>query len=137
MAGLGSKIKWLFGKNSDLYPMNMPQGMLFWAARRITGVILAVYIFAHLYVLSTFWSGQSAWGGAMSLMTSDIFVFLDFLLLGAVIVHVVTGAAVVMFDFGVGVRKHKLVYWILAAIGVLLFIGAAYGAYFLIFVKGG
>lgn len=71
------------------------------------------------------------------MMTTDIFIFLDFLLLGAVIVHVVTGAAVIMFDMGAGVRNHKRVYWILAIIGVLLFIGAAYGAYYLIFVKGG
>jgi len=137
MVNLVSKMKWLFGKNSDLYPLNMPQGMLFWAARRITGVVLAIYIFAHLYVLSTFWGGQSAWGGMMDLMTSDIFVFLDFLLLGAVIVHVVTGAAVIMFDMGAGVRNHKRVYWILAIIGVVLFIAAAYVAYYLIFVKGG
>jgi len=129
MAGIGSKIKWLFGKNADLYPANMPAGMWFWAARRITGLIVAVYIFAHLYVLSTFWSGQNAWGGMMSIMTSDAFVLLDLLLLGAVIVHAVTGAAVLLFDTGVGVRKHKMVYWVLAVIGVLLFIGSIYGAY--------
>lgn len=135
MVSLASKFKWLFGKNSDLYPMNMPSGMLFWAARRITGLVLAVYIFAHLYVLSTFWSGQSAWLGAMNVMESPLFVFLDFLLLGAVIVHVVTGAAVIFFDLGVGVRKHKRLYWVLTAIGVVLFIIAAYGAYYLIFVR--
>jgi len=135
MVNLVSKLKWMFGKNSDLYPTNMPLGMWFWVARRVTGLIVAIYIFAHLYVLSTFWGGQTAWGGMMSLMTSDAFVFLDFLLLGAVIVHAVTGAAVVLFDFGAGVRKHKLVYWVMTAIGILLFIGAAYGAYYLIFVR--
>lgn len=135
MVNLVSKFKWLFGKNSDLYPANMPLGMWFWVARRLTGLVVAIYIFAHLYVLSTFWGGQSAWSGMMDMMTSDLFVFLDFLLLGAVIVHAVTGAAVVMFDFGAGIRKHKLVYWIMTVIGVLLFIGAAYGAYYLIFVR--
>jgi len=132
MVSATSKMKWLFGKNSDLYPLNMPSGMLFWAARRITGLIVAIYIFAHLYILSTFWSGSNSWGGMMNLMTSDAFVFLDLLLLGAVIVHAVTGAAVVLFDTGVGVRKHKMVYWVLTVIGVLLFIGAVYGAYRLI-----
>lgn len=129
---LASKMKWLFGKNSDLYPANMPLGMWFWAARRITGVVVALYLFAHLYVLSTFWSGESAWSGMMAVMTSDLFVFLDFLLLGAVIAHAVTGVAVVFFDFGVGIRKHKLVYWVLIAIGIVLLIGAAYGAWYLI-----
>jgi|YelNatPaOPRAMG01_1025707.scaffolds.fasta_scaffold70300_2 succinate dehydrogenase / fumarate reductase cytochrome b subunit len=129
---LASKMKWLFGKNSDLYPANMPLGMWFWAARRITGVVVALYLFAHLYVLSTFWSGQSAWSGMMEVMTSDLFVFLDFLLLGAVIAHAVTGVAVICFDFGVGIRKHKLVYWVLAAVGIVLLIGAAYGAWYLI-----
>jgi len=137
MVSLVSKIKWLFGKNSDMYPMNMPKGMLFWAARRITGLVLAVYIFAHLFVLSNIWGGESSWITAMVTMESPLFVFLDFLLLGAVIVHVVTGMAVIFFDMGVGVRKHKKVYWILTAIGIVLFLFAAYAAYYLIFVKGG
>ncbi len=132
MVGLGSKLKWMFGKNADLYPGNMPNGMLFWVARRVTGLVIALYIFAHLYVLSTFWSGQNAWGSMMSIMTSDIFIVLDLLLLGAVIVHAVTGTAVILFDTGVGVRKHKKVYWALAVVGVILFIGCVYGAYVLI-----
>ena len=137
MVNMTSKLKWLFGKNSDLYPMNMPNGMLFWAARRITGLVLAVYIFAHLLVLSNLWGGTGSWEGAMTLMESPLFVFLDLLLLGAVIVHVVTGAAVIMFDMGKGVRSHKKVYWILTVIGVVLFIFAVYGAYMLIVNTGG
>lgn len=137
MVSATSKLKWLFGKNSDLYPLNMPNGMLFWAARRITGAVLAVYIFAHLLVLSNMWGGESSWMQAMVTMESPLFVFLDLLLLGAVIVHVVTGAAVIMFDLGKGVRNHKRVYMVLTIIGVILFICAAYAAYYLIFVKGG
>lgn len=132
MGSLASKMKWLFGKNSDLYPMNMPSGMLFWVARRITGVVIVIYIFAHLYVLSGLWGGVSTWTESMEIMTSDLYVFLDLLLLGAVIVHAVTGVAVLLFDVGVGVRRYKLVYWVLTAIGVIAFIGAAYGAWYLI-----
>jgi len=137
MVGAISKLKWLFGKNSDLYPMNMPNGMMFWAARRITGVVLAVYIFAHLLVLSNIWGGRDSWMNAMLTMESPLFVFLDLLLLGAVIVHVITGAAVLMFDMGKGVRNHKKVYWVLTVIGVVLFAFAVYAAYYIIFVKGG
>ena len=137
MVGAMSKLKWLFGKNSDLYPMNMPNGMIFWAARRITGVVLAIYIFAHLLVLSNVWGGGESWMQAMVTMESPLFVFLDLFLLGAVIVHVVTGVAVIMFDMGKGIRKHKKVYWILTAIGIVLFICASYAAYYIIFVKPG
>lgn len=126
------RLKWLFGKNSDLYPTNMPSGMWFWIVRRVTGIILVLYLFAHLYVLSTLWSGETQWSESMELMTSDLFVFLDFLLLGAVIAHTMTGIAVVMFDLGIGVRRYKMVYWVLIGIGIVLVIGAAYGAWYII-----
>lgn len=127
-----TKLKWLFGKNSDLYPTNMPSGMWFWVARRVTGIILALYLFAHLYVLSGLWVGEDKWSDSMELMTSDLFVFLDFLLLGAVVVHTMTGIAVVLFDAGIGVRSYKKVYWVLSIIGVLLIIGAGYAAWYII-----
>jgi len=126
------KLKWLFGKNSDLYPANMPSGMWFWLVRRITGLVLVIYLFAHLYILTNLWKGEGSWSESMELMTSDLFVFLDFLLIGAVIAHTVTGAAVILFDMGIGVRKYKVVYWVLLVIGLLLFIGAGYAAWYII-----
>ena len=66
------------------------------------------------------------------LMTSDLFVLLDFLLLGAVIVHTMTGLAVILFDAGIGVRSYKKVYWVLSIIGAVLLIGAGYAAWYII-----
>lgn len=127
-----AKLKWLFGKNADLYPGNLSSGMWFWLVRRVTGIILVVYLFLHLFILSTIWAGRDAWEKAMETMTSDLFVLLDFFLIGAIIAHTMTGAAVVLFDTGIGVRRHKTIYLILAVIGVLLFIGAGYAAWYVI-----
>lgn len=131
------KLKWLFGRNADLYPGNMPSGMWFWIVRRATGLILVVYLFAHLFVLSSIWSGEEAWSEVMATMTTPFFIFLDFLLIGAVIAHAMTGFAVILFDTGIGVRRYKLVYWVLIGIGAILFIGAGYAAWYLISSWGG
>ena len=87
-------------------------GMWAWILFRISGLILAVYLFVHVWVIS-----QGRAGGADRLNSLfDMFdhpflVFLDFMLIAAVLFHGINGLRIMLMDAGVGIRQHKAVFW--------------------------
>lgn len=92
-------------------------GMWAWILFRISGLILVAYLFVHIVIIS-----QGEIGGPDALdklfeMFEDPFlVFLDFLLVAAVLYHGLNGLRVILMDFGVGIRHHKAVFWAVMAI---------------------
>ncbi|MFA4965965.1 MAG: succinate dehydrogenase, cytochrome b556 subunit [Thermoleophilia bacterium] len=100
-------------------------GMWAWILFRVSGLILALYLFVHIWVIS-----QGRVNGAASL--NDLFttfdhpflVLLDFMLVAAVLYHALNGVRIVLMDLGVGIRQHKVVFWacmIVAAAALWLF----------------
>jgi succinate dehydrogenase / fumarate reductase cytochrome b subunit len=109
-------------------------GMWAWVLFRISGLVLVAYLFVHIWVIS-----QGRIGGAEGL--NDLFeffdkpflVFLDFLLVAAVLYHALNGVRIVLMDFGVGIRQHKAVFWVcmvVAAAALSLFAWKASGLIF-------
>jgi succinate dehydrogenase / fumarate reductase, cytochrome b subunit len=92
-------------------------GMWAWILFRISGLVLVAYLFVHIWVIS-----QGRVNGPKSL--DDLFrffdkpflVFLDLMLVAAVLYHALNGVRVVLMDFGVGIRDHKAVYWMCMAV---------------------
>lgn len=115
-----SSFKWLFGRNSEFWPTNMNTGMWAWVGHRLTGILLVVYLFLHLSFLSQASLNHDSFDQLMETMAQPLFVFLDFLLVCAVIFHAMNGLRVVLFDMGIGIRKQKLVFWIMMAISAVL-----------------
>lgn len=97
-------------------------GMWAWILFRISGLILVAYLFVHIVIIS-----QGEVGGPDTLdrlfeMFEDPFLaFLDFMLVAAVLYHGLNGVRVILMDFGVGIRRHKAVFWVvmLIAAGLL------------------
>ncbi|GAB4246728.1 MAG: hypothetical protein Kow00129_07150 [Thermoleophilia bacterium] len=93
-------------------------GMWAWILHRVTGLVLAVYLFLHISVIAA----QSAGGSAENVFETfetNLFVVLDLLLTAAVIYHAVNGARVLLFDLGIGTHRHKsLFYGVLVATAV-------------------
>ena len=118
--------KWLFGRNSEFWPTNMKTGMWAWVGHRITGIILVVYVFMHLSFLSTASSSSDSFKDLMEITAKPAFVFMDFLLVCAVIYHAMNGFRVVLFDMGIGIRRQKLVFWIMMAIAAVIVVVAFY-----------
>ena len=127
-----SSFKWLFGRNSEFWPTNMKTGMWAWVGHRITGIILVVYVFMHLTFLSTASTSATGFADLMKTTAQPAFVFMDFLLVCAVIYHAMNGARVVLFDMGIGIRKQKLVFWIMMAIAAVI----VAAAFFVLFNHG-
>jgi succinate dehydrogenase / fumarate reductase, cytochrome b subunit len=95
-------------------------GMWAWLLFRIAGIVLVVYLFAHIGVISTArLGGRSTLNSAFDLFDHPLFVLLDLLLVWAVLFHALNGVRILLMDFGLGIHRHKAVFWGCMAIAVL------------------
>jgi len=97
-------------------------GMWAWILFRISGLVLVAYLFVHLWVIS-----QGRVGGAESLnglfefFDKPLLVFLDLLLVAAVLYHALNGVRILLMDVGVGISRHKAVFWACMVVAALVF----------------
>jgi len=98
-------------------------GMWAWLLFRISGLLLVFYLGAHIIVIST-----AAWGSdggtfdsIMKLFEQPIFVLLDLALVVAVLYHALNGVRIILMDLGVGIDRHKVVFWSAMAVVVICF----------------
>jgi len=104
-------------------------GMWAWILFRVSGLILVAYLFVHVWVIS-----QGRAGGPESLdslfefFDHPVLVFLDFMLVAAVLFHALNGVRIILMDFGVGIRHHKAVFWVCMAVAGLVLWAFAYKA---------
>jgi len=97
-------------------------GMWAWILFRISGLVLVAYLFVHLWVIS-----QGRVGGAESLnglfefFDRPLLVFLDLLLVAAVLYHALNGVRILLMDVGVGISRHKAVFWVCMLVAALVF----------------
>jgi len=106
-------------------------GMWAWLLFRISGLILVFYLGAHILVISTAqWSeAGKTFNDLMKAFEHPVLVLLDLALVVAVLYHALNGVRVILMDLGIGVRSHKLVYWICMAVVVIVFAVFAYVAF--------
>jgi len=88
-----------------------------WLLFRVSGLILAFYLFAHIYVISRArLGGHGSLNSAFKMFDKPFFVFLDFMLVAAVLYHGLNGVRVVLMDLGYGIHRHKAVFWACMAV---------------------
>src|SRR5918992_4063698 len=82
-------------------------GQWSWAAHRITGVGVAVFLFAH--ILDTFGVGFGAefYNTTVALYKQWWFMPFEVLLVGAVLFHALNGMRIILFDFWPGLEEHR------------------------------
>ena len=110
-------------------------GMWAWLLFRISGLVLVLYLGAHIVIISL---GQ--WGSldrVMELFDTPVMVLLDLALVVAVLYHALNGVRIILMDFGVGIHRHKLMFWSAMAVVVVCFAVFAWVAFtFIITGKG-
>jgi len=99
-----------------------------WLIQRISGVAVALYVVAHVIAIS---QANLALTGPLFTMLNGLrnpfwavdrpFLIVDLLMLGIITFHGMNGIRIVLFDVGVGVglRSHKVIFWIMIAVGVI------------------
>jgi succinate dehydrogenase / fumarate reductase cytochrome b subunit len=92
-------------------------GMWAWLLFRISGLILVVYLFAHIWVISQGRAASPAYlDDLFELFEGRFLTFLDFMLVAAVLYHGLNGVRVVVMDMSIGIERHKAVFWVTMAV---------------------
>ena len=91
------------------------------ALNRITGLGLVLYLVIHLVALSLLARGEAAWDAFIALMKSPFVLALDLVLILGLLFHGLNGVRIALVGMGIGVPRHKGLFWFLMALaGVLL-----------------
>ncbi len=98
-------------------------GSFAWLIHRVTGILLTLYIFLHLYVLSHL-KDPETFNSMMALMKHPLVKLSEVGLLGLVLAHGLNGLRLTLLELGVSSRLQKSLFWTAVATGiVILFIG--------------
>lgn len=106
---------------------HMSPGFIAWALHRVTGVLLGLYLFLHIWVIHHLAQGQAAFDRVMSVVQSPMFHILEIGLLGAVLFHGINGIRVVLVESGVitqASRMQNSAYVVLGICLILTLVGA-------------
>ncbi|MBI2303844.1 MAG: succinate dehydrogenase, cytochrome b556 subunit [Chloroflexi bacterium] len=110
-------------RHTDLWPSHYNLGMWVWLAQRISGIVLVLYLFTHIWVISFSIANRQGqeFNQVMALFQTPLFLSLDLLLLAGVLFHALNGIRVILFDLGIGIRQQKAIFW-----GVLVIVSAIF-----------
>ncbi len=100
--------------------LNPNIGMLSYILHRVTGIGLAVYLIMHTWVLSSARQSPEGFTERLVAVQGPVFHFFELFLSAAVFFHMLNGLRIVIADFFTMTRKHKLLFWVIAAAFVAL-----------------
>jgi len=102
-------------------------GMWAWLLFRISGLVLVFYLGAHIVIIST---GQfDKLDGLMKTFDHPVLVLADLALVVAVLYHALNGVRIILMDLGIGIKRHKVMFWSAMAVVVICFAVFAYVAF--------
>jgi len=87
-------------------------GMWIWILFRISGLVLAAYLFTHIWVISQGRTSADSLNSLFEFFDKPFLVFLDFVLVAAVLFHALNGVRIILMDLGIGIRQHKAMFWV-------------------------
>lgn len=108
-------------------------GMWAWILFRLSGLILVGYLFVHVWVISQGRAGPERIDDLFELFDKPFLVFLDLMLVAAVLYHALNGVRIVLMDMGLGIERHKAVFWVCMAAAAATFVWFAVTAFPFIF----
>jgi succinate dehydrogenase / fumarate reductase cytochrome b subunit len=101
----------------------MRTGTAAWILQRLSGLFLTLYLLVHIIVIGTAVRGEDAFDKLLANFEKAPFLVLDAGLVGVVVFHALNGLRLILFDFTVGLRFQKALFWASFAIAVAVFIG--------------
>jgi succinate dehydrogenase / fumarate reductase cytochrome b subunit len=107
----------LFKGTAEEVRLNPNVGTFAWFLHRVTGLLLLIYLFMHLWVLGSAQMGPEAFDARLRMVQSPIFHFLEIGLVFVIFYHMINGLSITIMDFFNLSRKHKT----LITISVVIF----------------
>ncbi len=99
--------------------LNANVGTFAWILHRVTGVILAIYLFAHILVVSSSLGGNQNFNAWLSAVQTPLTHFLEIFLLAVVAFHLLNGLRITIADFVFATKEHKAMFWVEIAVFAL------------------
>jgi len=82
------------------------------ALHRLTGLVIVLYLYLHLGVLSMLLLGRSSWSSFLALVTAKSFLALEAVLIAAVAFHGLNGIRVALLGSGIAVNRERALLWV-------------------------
>lgn len=95
-----------------------------WIFHRVTGVILAFYLLAHMFVISHVHKPEE-FRAIMELMKNPFVKIGEVGLLAVVLAHALNGIRLTMLECGASTKMHKPMFYAALAAGAILFVMGA------------
>ena len=95
----------------DLVKKRNPGMLSFWI-HRVTGVAVTVFLFLHIFTLSSVFLGKDAYDYAISKFDTKFGYVFQYLLLLAVAIHLLNGIRITVADFWGLTRIQKKLLWL-------------------------
>jgi len=102
----------------------MRTGTAAWLLQRLSGIFLTIYLITHIIVIGTSVRGEDSFDDLLSTFDKAPFLVLDAGLLGIVAFHAVNGLRLILFDFAIGLRYQKVLFWTAFVVAVGMFVGS-------------
>ena len=106
----------------DEWGLNKNIGTISWLLHRLTGMILALYLFAHIIVVSSGLWGPESFNAWLKAVQTPLTHFLEIFLLACISFHLLNGLRITATDFLFVTKQHKVIFWVAGAIFVLFMI---------------
>ncbi len=92
--------------------LNLTTGTISHITHRITGIAFLIFLFLHVFTLSSVFRGPEAFEDALLIYDSPIGRSLEFALMFAVCIHLINGVRITIIDFLNLSQIHRRYFWI-------------------------
>ena len=97
----------VFKGTSEEVKLNPNIGTFAWVLHRITGLLLLVYLFMHLWVLGSANTSPDKFTERLGMVQTTPFHFLEIGLILTIFYHMINGLSITIMDFFDLSQKHK------------------------------
>lgn len=107
-------------------------GYFAFTMHRISGVVIVAYLYLHYYELSHLLMGQATYDSVIKGLTYGPYgldLLLDVLLALVIFYHGANGIRLVLNEMGLGLKQHKLFFYIFESVAVIVLIVFLYYAW--------
>lgn len=87
---------------------------------RLTGILLAFYLLAHLIVIATSPGNAGAFDQRLASVQTRLFHLLEIGLIGVVFFHMLNGLRIIVADFFFLTKQHQKLLWIAMIIFIII-----------------
>lgn len=100
------------------------EGMWSWVLHRITGIAIFFFLLVHVLDTSLIRVSPEAYNAVLGTYKNPIMGLGETVLVVAIVFHALNGLRIILIDFWqVGTRYHRLMFWTVVALWVVLMAG--------------